>query len=156
MKLDFESLKQEAIEAIERNKTMILATSANDHVTARAVSCINIDVKIFFQTSTEMIKYKQMEKNTNISLCFSNIAIEGTVRFLNHPLKEKDFIERYKKEHNGSYNLYSFLRSEIVIEVEPKKITFWKYFDGKPCRDFLDMEAQIATREIFDTSDRIT
>jgi hypothetical protein len=155
MELDFESLKQEAIDAIERNKTMVLATCSDNKVTARTMSCVSNDLKIFFQTGDDTIKFKQMKENPNIALCCSNMTIEGIARFLNHPLKEKDFIERYKKEHHGSYNLYSFLRSEIVIEVEPKKITFWKYLNGKPCRDFLDLYTHTATREIFDTSDRI-
>ena len=155
MELDFESLKQEAIDAIKKNKTMVLATCADNRVTARTMSCVSNGLKIFFQTGNDTIKFKQMKENANIALCCSNMAIEGVAKFLDHPLKEKDFIEKYKKDHNGSYNTYSFMKREIVVKIEPKKITFWKYIDGNPCRDFLDLVTNKATRETYDTSDRI-
>ena len=155
MNTDFELLKQKAIEAIGKSRTMVLSTCSDNRVTSRSMSCINDGLKILFQTSSETMKYKQIIKNPNVSLCSGNMTIEGTARILNHPLKEDKFIKRFKAVHKGSYNAYSFMRSEVVIEVTPKLITFWNYTDEKPYQDFLNLETESATRQMYDTSDRI-
>lgn len=43
-------LEKEVISLIDREKYLVLATCENNHVTARAISHINIGLDIFFQT----------------------------------------------------------------------------------------------------------
>ena len=155
MEIDFTALKTEAIEAIQKNKIMILATSADEKVTARTMSCVHDGLNIYFQTSKDSVKYNQMKTNKHVALCCSNMSIEGIAHFLGQSLDENKFIEKYRIRHNGSFNTYSFLKTSYVVEVRPERITFWKYSDGQPYTEILDLVHGTAVRELFDISDKI-
>ncbi|KYH28749.1 pyridoxamine 5'-phosphate oxidase [Clostridium tepidiprofundi DSM 19306] len=133
---------------------MVLATSKNNRVTARSVSCILVNSKIYFQTDKTFLKYDQIKHNPNVALCVDNFQVEGYAKIKGHPFEEKNknFIEVFRKEHEGSFNAYSHMRNEVVIEVEPKFITAWKYENGKPFREFLDFENGRAYRKYYDNS----
>lgn len=153
MDLDYEILKKEIVEIIERNKIMVLATSDNNRVTARSMSIINEGLKIYFQTDKKFLKYIQMENNSKVALCIDNIQIEGTVRINGHPSDNNNtrYRELYKMKHEGSYVKYSMIETEVVIEVIPLLITIWKYINNQPCRDFLFVNEK-AIREYYYTN----
>jgi len=44
------------------------------------------------------------------------------------------------------------MENEVVIEIEPTLITIWKYQEGQPLRDFLDISKKQAYREIYNTN----
>jgi uncharacterized pyridoxamine 5'-phosphate oxidase family protein len=117
---------------------------------------VRIGLKIYFQTSKTSIKYSQLAQNPNVALCGSNAQIEGLARIGAHPLAAVSvaFKELYQAHHPGSFKTYSHLRSSVVIEVEPKFVTFWKYdTEGLPYRDFLYLPDRKAERDYFDLSD---
>ncbi len=155
MEIDFEELKREAVGAIEKNGIMVLATCADDRVTARAVSCVSNGLLIYFQTGSDLLKFRQIKENPNVALCAGNMQIEGRAIIRSQSLSENDFIEKYKIKHRSAFERYSSMKKSFVVEVEPALITFWKYLDNKPCRDILDLVEKKATRELYDTGDRI-
>lgn len=152
--LNFERSKDEVMGLLKNNNVMVLATSSSDRVTARSVSCVVINSKIYFQTDKTFLKYEQIIKNPNAALCIDNIQIEGKAKIIGHPFNEenKTFIEEFKKVHNGSFIAYSHMENEVVIEIEPSLITIWKYEEGKPFRDFIDFTNKRAHREYYDNS----
>lgn len=152
MNIDFERLKDEVMELLRNKKVAVLATSSSDRVTARSVSYVVLNSRIYFQTDKTFLKYKQIIKNPNVALCIDNIQIEGNARIKGHPFDEenKAFIEEFKKVNNGSFNAYSHMENEVVVEIEPVSITLWKYEEGKPLRDFLNLQNKKAYREYYD------
>jgi inorganic pyrophosphatase/uncharacterized pyridoxamine 5'-phosphate oxidase family protein len=154
IELDFTQEKDEVFQLLKNKKIMCLATSADNRVTARSMSCIVINEKIYFQTDRIFLKYHQIIDNPHVALCVDNIQIEGLANIKGHPYSEenKDFIEKFKKEHNGSFLNYSHMENEIVVEVKPCLITLWKYIDGKPLRDFLDFVNEKASTECYNNS----
>lgn len=42
------------------------------------------------------------------------------------------------------------LMDEIVVKVQLLFITFWKYIDGKLCRDYLNYQEHKACREFYE------
>jgi general stress protein 26 len=154
--IDFEALRSEVIGMLDRHKVLILATSANDRVTARSVSCVHKDLTVFFQTDKSFLKCRQITRNPNVALCADNMQIEGIAKIKGHPLDEanKEFLELFKRDHRGSFERYSRIKNEIVIEVEPRLITLWKYEDARPIRDFLLVQEAKASREFYDTGER--
>jgi hypothetical protein len=156
MEIDYQVLEKEFIDFIDVHKILILATAANNRVTARAMSCVHIGLKIYFQTGKTSIKYNQLKQNPHVALCCNNVQIEGLARIGEHPLSAASFAfkELYQAHHPGSFKTYSHLCSNVVIEVEPKFVTFWKYdAEGLPYRDFLYLSARQAERAYFDLSD---
>ncbi|MFW9881032.1 MAG: pyridoxamine 5'-phosphate oxidase family protein [Candidatus Thorarchaeota archaeon] len=150
MTIDFYELKSEIIDLFNKNKLIVLATSSENHVTARMMSYVNNDLTIYFQTGKNFKKYQQISDNNNVALCFGNIQIEGLAEIKGHPFNNENsfFLELYKESHNLSYQLYSHLEDEVVIEVIPKLITIWKYDNTgkKSYRDFLDLINDTAYR----------
>ena len=154
MEIPFNELKKEIIGLLKKNKILVLATCCENRVTARSMSCVNMELSILFQTDKEFLKYEQIVNNSNVALCAGNMQIEGTAVIRNHPLDEsnKEFIELYKDSHLGSYEKYSHLENNVVIEVRPTVVTLWKYVDGMPCRDYLYVQEGKAKRERYDIS----
>jgi uncharacterized pyridoxamine 5'-phosphate oxidase family protein len=151
MEISFEELRKEIIDLLNQKDTMVLATSANDRVTARTMSCINKGLNVFFQTDKNFKKVKQLEKNPNVALSIDNIQIEGKALKRGHPLDEtnNEFLKSFKENHYDSYKKYTHLEDEIVIKVEPHLIILWKYIDDKCCRDFLYVEENKTERKYY-------
>lgn len=151
MNIDYESLKREVIEELNKNKKWVLSTSYNDYVTSRTMSIINNGLDIFFQTNECYIKHNQMQKNNRVSLCFNNISIEGNVENIGNWKmdKNKDLMEMYIKYHKGSFDAYGLLDGQVVYMMKPNKVKLWKYRNGEPYREILYVNEGRAERMDF-------
>ena len=147
--LDFENELKKIFEQIGKVKFAVLATSSQNKPTARTMSIVFIDNKIYCQTSTEYVKYKQICENNNVALCIENIQIEGVANIKGKTIEQNKFIEIFKENHNGSYKKYSGLEESRLIEIIPKKIIVWEYnSNGTPSRMFLELETKKSYREM--------
>ena len=149
--IDYNKLEKETFDNLDKKKHIVLATCLNDEPTARTVSYIILDNKIYFQTDIKFDKCMQIEENNNVALCLDNYQIEGTAKILEHPLDEKNkrFLNKFKQIHENSYNEYSILEDEVVIEINPIFIKIWKYIDNKPYIEYLNIIDKVATRELY-------
>lgn len=153
MVLNYDVMMKEVFNQLGSNKVMVLATCSEDRVTARNMSCIVMNNKIYFHTDKRFLKTEQILKNQNVAFCIDNIQMEGTANILGHPHDNPEFCEAFKKHFRGSYETYTHLINEVLIEVEPTYITLWKYAEGhKPFRDFIDCRQNKAYREMYDIS----
>jgi uncharacterized pyridoxamine 5'-phosphate oxidase family protein len=149
--LSYQELEQETINFISQTKQLVLATCTENRVTARTMSVINRGLVICFQTDLEYTKTGQIRQNPNVALCAGNMQLEGTARFSGHPLADPWFIENYRRVHERAFKKYSHLESDVIIEVEPRLVTFWKYdADHNPYRDYLDVAGHRAYREVYE------
>lgn len=108
-------------------KIMALASSVNDYVMVRNVSCLFYDQKVYFKTDKEFRKTKQLFENPQVALCWSGVQIEGIAENKGLVVEEPDrrFEKLYEKFLWGSYNKYSHEDTEIIIEVTPKFVEIW-------------------------------
>lgn len=152
--LNYDLLKKEAIQFLDKNKIMVLATSANNRVTARPMSCVNIDLDIYFQTDDRFLKFQQIKENPNVAFSASNLQIEGVATIGKHPFdhSNKEFLGLFQKFHSGSFKIYSHLKHNLVIKISPTLITLWKYENKQPYRDLLYVAEQKAERRYYDIS----
>lgn len=95
MFLEFSQLKDEVVVLLEREKSITLATSAQNKVTARTISHVNEDLTIYFQTSGNSEKALQIDPNTNIAFAVTNIQIEAIASKCGHPMEiqNKGFVK---------------------------------------------------------------
>ena len=139
-----EALKK-YLSTLTNNKEWVLATSYKNQVTARMVSTVCIDDKLFFQTDKKFQKYIQIINNPNVAMCIGNCTIEGIASDKGHPLNiiNEIFVKQYKTQHSSSFQKYSKKKDEVVIEINPKKVKYWEYdTDGKPWQIEIDLEKQ--------------
>lgn len=151
MRLNYEDLKNEVISYLENNRNWVLSTALNGNVSSRSMSIINKGLDIYFQTNKCYLKHNQIQGNNNVSLCFSNVSIEGIAEEVGNwkDEKNKELMELYKSVHLSSFNAYGLLEGQVVYKVIPKEIKIWKYSNGKPIRQNLHIKDKIAEQLDF-------
>jgi len=98
------------------------------------MSHINDGMDIYFQTSVDSLKIRQIKANKNVALCVGTYQIEGVAQILAHPLSKENssFAQAYKLKHPDSFELYSAYDDEVVVHISIHRVSQWKYIDGKP------------------------
>ncbi len=134
-------------------KVMALASSVNDYVMVRNVSCLFYDRKVYFKTDKNFRKTQQLFQNPNVAMCWSGVQIEGTAENKGLVVDEpgRRFEEGYKKYLWGSYNKYSHEDTEILIEVRPRFVEIWDTSeDNYAYQIFLDFENESVEVKKYD------
>ena len=134
-------------------KIMALASSVNDYVMVRNVSCLFYDNKVWFKTDKNFRKTQQLYQNPQVALCWSGVQIEGTARNCGLVIDEPDrkFEKLYKEHLWGSYNKYSHEDTEIIIEVTPRFVEIWDTSeDNYAFQIFIDFEKESVVVKPYD------
>ena len=134
-------------------KIMALASSANDYVMVRNVSCLFYDDKIYFKTDKNFRKTQQLFKNPQVALCTGGVQVEGLAKNLGLVVEEpgRKFEKLYKKYLWQSYNAYSHEDSEILIEVTPKFVEIWDEDENRYAfQTFIDFDKQTVEIKKYD------
>lgn len=135
------------------SKIMALASSVNDHVMVRNVSCLIYNDAIYFKTDKNFRKTKQLYENPRVALCFSGIQVEGiaTIKGLVVDEPGRQFEKLYQKYLWGSYNAYSHEESEILVEVKPTFVELWDTDEkNKAFQIFIDFDKQAVEYKQYD------
>ena len=151
--LTFEQAVEIMFDKLGDSKIMALASSVNDYVMVRNVSCLFYDQKIWFKTDKNFRKTQQLYQNPQVALCWSGVQIEGTARncglVIDEP--ERKFEKLYKEHLWGSYNKYSHEDTEIIIEVTPRFVEIWDTSeDNYAFQIFIDFEKESVVVKPYD------
>jgi len=149
MILDYAKLTEEVIQSLENTQTITLATCYENKVTARAMSIVNDGLTIMFQTGRHSEKSNQMRQNSNVAFSVGNMQIEATAEIFGHPNDNQLFLDKYKAKYPQYHLMYTDMPDEVLVIASPMKITLYKYIDGKPCADVLDIVENRAYREVL-------
>ncbi|MBE6939719.1 MAG: pyridoxamine 5'-phosphate oxidase family protein [Ruminococcaceae bacterium] len=125
--LTFDEAVQVMFDKLGDWKIMALASSVEDHVMVRNVSCLFYDGKVWFKTDKNFRKTQQLYQNPRVAMCWSGVQIEGVAENCGLVVDEPDrrFEKLYKEHLWGSYNKYSHEDTEIIISVTPKFVEVW-------------------------------
>ena len=151
--LTFEQSVSLMFEKLGDWKIMALASSVNDYVMVRNVSCLFYDNKVWFKTDKNFRKTQQLYQNPQVALCWSGVQIEGIAANKGLVVDEPDrrFEKLYKEHLWGSYNKYSHEDTEIIIEVTPKFVEIWDTSeDNYAFQIFIDFEKQSVEVKQYD------
>ena len=148
---------QEAVELMFQklgdSKIMALASSVNDYVMVRNVSCLFYDNKVWFKTDKHFRKTQQLYQNPRVALCWSGVQIEGIAENKGLVVDEpgRKFEALYKKHLWGSYNKYSHEDTEILIEVSPRFVEIWDTTeDNYAFQVFIDFDRESVEVKAYD------
>lgn len=134
-------------------KIMALASSVNDHVMVRNVSCLFYDDKIYFKTDKNFRKTQQIYQNPQVALCWNGVQIEGMAAIKGLVVEEphRRFEKLYKQHLWGSYNKYSHEDTEILIEVSPEFVEIWDTSEENYAfQIFIDFKKKTTTVKNYD------
>jgi general stress protein 26 len=124
----------EVTAVLQKEKTIILATAADNRVTTRSMSHVNDGMTIYFQTGSGYLKSQQIRINPNVAISVDGYDIEGKATILGHPLDTENilFAKLYKDKHPQYNDIWSTYPEEIVVKVDIEMVRKWRYVDGKP------------------------
>lgn len=151
--LSFEQAVELMFEKLGDWKIMALASSQNDYVMVRNVSCLFYDNKIWFKTDKNFRKTQQLFANPQVAMCWNGVQVEGIAENKGLVVDEPDrrFEALYKKFLWGSYNKYSHEDSEILIEVSPKFVEVWDTSeDNYAYQIFIDFDSRSVQVKQYD------
>ena len=151
--LTFRQAEALMFEKLGDSKIMALASSVNDHVMVRNVSCLFYDGKVWFKTDKNFRKTRQLYENPRVALCWSGVQIEGVAENRGLVVEEpgRRFEALYKKHLWGSYNKYSHEDTEIIIEVSPKFVEIWDTSeDNYAYQIFIDFDKETVEVKQYD------
>lgn len=152
-KMKFDEAVIYMFEKLGTSKIMALGSSVENHVMVRNVSCLFYNDKVYFKTDKNFRKTKQLFENPQVALCFHNIQIEGIAKNCGLVVEEEGsvFENLYKKYLWGSYNAYSHVDSEIIIEVSPTFVEIWDCDeDNYAYQTFLDFQNKTVEIQGYD------
>ena len=151
--LTFQQAVDLMFEKLGESKIMALASSVNDYVMVRNVSCLFYDDKVWFKTDKNFRKTQQLYQNPRVALCWSGVQIEGVAENKGLVVEEpgRRFEALYKKHLWGSYNTYSHEDTEIIIEVSPKFVEIWDTSeDNYAYQIFIDFDKEAVEVKQYD------
>lgn len=143
--LDYNVLTDEITKRLQSEEGLILATCANNKVTARMMCHINDGLTILFATSLKSQKVEQIQQNPNVALAIGNLKIEAVAELFGNPNGHPLFVAEYPKKFPQLGDLYESTPDDVLIIARPTKIALFKYIDG-PCEDVLEVEEKKAYR----------
>lgn len=148
-RIDFETAKSKVLSDLSGRSVMVLATSANDSVTARSMSTVLCDGDIFFQTDKNMEKSRQMRANGNVALCVDGYEIQGIASEAGTWNDNPRALAEYLKKHRSSFERYAALPAEVVFRVRITRIKKWEYAGDRPFIEEIDFTSGCATVEEY-------
>ena len=151
--MEFKEAVEFLFEKLATSKIMALASSVDNHVMVRNVSCLIYDDAIYFKTDKNFRKTKQLYENPRVALCFSGIQVEGvaTIKGLVTEEPERKFEKLYQKYLWGSYNAYSHEDTEILVEVKPSFVEIWDTDEkNKAYQIFIDFDKKEVEYKKYD------
>lgn len=155
--LTFRQAVELMFEKLGTDKIMALASSVNDYVMVRNVSCLFYDNKVWFKTDKNFRKTQQLYQNPRVALCWSGVQIEGIAENKGLVVDEpgRRFETLYKEYLWGSYNKYSHEDTEIIIEVSPKFVEIWDTSeDNYAYQLFIDFDKETVEVKQYDEISR--
>lgn len=151
--MKFNEAKKIMDEKLGEWKIMALASCADNYPMVRNVSCLFYNDRIYFKTDKNFRKTQQLYVNPRVAMCWNGVQVEGvaTVKGLVVDEEGRTFETLYKKYLWQSYNAYSHVDTEILIEVEPKFVEVWDEDENrKAFQLFIDFDTQSVERRQYD------
>lgn len=152
MVIDYNRLEDEIFELLGDGSTMQLAIIGNHRVLTKNMNCLVYNRRIYFRSDEDFVSGDNMTDNPNVALSVNNVQMEGLASIKSDFDEEQEIAERYRKLQNDTYDTCRTMCKPVLVEVEPTFITMWKYENGHPLRDYLDLRKKTAYRELCDTA----
>ncbi len=147
---DFMQAVGAVMEKINSGNEMVLATRDGDGVAARTISVVVYDNAFYFQTGIDMAKAKEIEKCSNVALCFKGIEIKGIcVQVGKLDETNRWFTDMFKKLYPSAYEKYSHLEQERIYKVTPQIIKSWEYHGNVPSIKIIDFESCSVSYQVY-------
>lgn len=116
---------------LENTKFCVIATSNKEGVVSASQVCLVSDgLKIYVQTDKTFEKVQNITENPHVAINVGPIYFKGIAKIVGHPSSNPKFVELIKNKHLSTYNQYTNLANEVLIEIEPTECRIWNASNG--------------------------
>lgn len=131
--INFNDVENYFWERIDKGMHLVIATSANNKVTARTVTVIPYNKKLYFPTWNNTIKYSQIKENNNVALSVDAIQLTGTAVDVGHPKEEKnkEFSRIFRDTFPDGFDEFITSNEAIVVEITLDDVMFNQVGSGE-------------------------
>lgn len=124
--MEYDLLLEKIVQILSNTNYVILATaSKNGVVTASKMCVVANGTTLYFQTDYHFEKARNIVENPNVAITIENIYFKGQARILGHAFENPFFVEKMKEKHYQTYENYTNLPNQILIEVELTECKIW-------------------------------
>jgi general stress protein 26 len=142
VEISYEELEQEFLMELANlgsedlgSERGVLATSKNDHVTARRMRLLSDGLTLYGWTLRSTRKAGQIMANPKVSVVVEYIQIDGVASVKGHPTDEPKFLELIRKKlphrYDNMVKRWKTKSDRVVIKIIPKRIALTKYADAE-------------------------
>ncbi len=145
--MEYEILHQKIIELLSKTNYVVLATSSLDGVVSASKMCmISKGTTVYFQTSLGFEKTKNIMENPNVAITINNIYFKGQAAIVGTPSSNEYFVNQMKIKHYKTYENYTNLPNQILIEVKLTECRLWGIWNGEESIKILDLNNKQLTK----------
>ena len=116
------------------SKEMVMATSYQDQVTARTMSLVVHEEKLYFISNANTPKITQLKNNPRAAFCLDGIRILGQVSWKGHPADAAN--QAVAAVHQAAFpfwfNRFKDMPDAILVEITPESGSFAIHQEGGP------------------------
>lgn len=123
--MQYEDCIKQIEKVLEDTIFAVLATSCGGVVHTRPMCLVNEGLKIFMQTDKTFRKVEEIQKNENVAINCGAYNFIGKAKILGSPKDYGFFIEKFKSKHLKSYEQYTNLPNEVLIEIDLTECCVW-------------------------------
>lgn len=124
--MEYELLFQKIINLLSKTDYVVLATASKDGIVTASQMCVIADgTTLYFQTDEKFEKAQNIMENPNVAITIGNVYFKGQANIIGHPTENQFFIERMKEHHYQTYENYTCLPNQILIEVKLTECRIW-------------------------------
>jgi general stress protein 26 len=144
--IDYATRIRDVQQFLESKRAVVLATCADERVTARTVSLVTDGLEMYFMSWEHNLKCVQIRTNSRVALCRDNVQIEGKAEILGSPLDEKNrrAADLLRSKYPEDYAVYSGQPGMTVVKVVPQLIRLFRKEGDRFLLEQLDVARQTA------------
>ena len=149
--LDFQAQRERFVRFLDNreNRTMVLATSCDNRVTARYVLVASQGLDMYFFTWGHSRKCDQIRKNPRVALCTGQVQVEGTAEILGGLTDEvtKESAAILINQYPEAVARWQDRPNMVIIRVRPTFAMTGASSTDERSLDYLDLENEVAYSE---------
>ena len=130
----FQETKDLLWQQLGQSKEMVMATSYQDQVTARTMSLVVYEEKLYFISSGNTAKIAQLKNNPRTALCLDGIRLLGQVSLHGHPSDAAN--QAVAAAHQAAFpfwfNRFKDMPEAILAEITPESCSFAIHQEAGP------------------------
>lgn len=147
----YEATAKKFWDMLAKGIEIVIATADGNDVTARTVSAVPLEGKLYFSTFDSSLKYAQIGKNPQVAFCVGPIQLKGTARIMGSPemAENKAASDAIMAAFPDDYAVFSKAPGVVLVEVTPQSASFGSAETGDVfLLDFIEQTAQKLKREM--------